>query len=73
METDLNGPEFVGTPEYMSPEATKSRPVGSAADLWALGCCLYQFLTGFSPFKGPSPYLVFLRSQVCTPAISGWG
>jgi serine/threonine protein kinase len=64
VETDLNGPEFVGTPEYMSPEAIKSRATGPAADLWALGCSLFQFLTGFSPFKGLSPYLVFLRAQV---------
>lgn len=65
VETDLNGPEFVGTPEYMSPEAIKSRAAaGTEADLWALGCCVYQFLTGFSPFKGPSAYLVFLRAQV---------
>lgn len=60
----MNGPEFVGTPEYMSPEAIKSRVTGTEADLWALGCCVYQFLTGFSPFKGPSAYLVFLRAQV---------
>ncbi|CAN0445154.1 unnamed protein product, partial [Hapterophycus canaliculatus] len=36
-------------------------PQGREADLWALGCCVYQFLTGFTPFHAPSPYLCFLR------------
>ncbi len=74
VETELNGPEFVGTPEYMSPEAIKSRATGPSADLWALGCSLFQFLTGFSPFKGPSPYLVFLRAQVraCVAPSLSW-
>ncbi|GAB5030459.1 agc pdk1 protein kinase [Nannochloropsis oceanica] len=66
-ETDLNGPEFVGTPEYMSPEASRSRETLMEGDLWALGCCLYQFLVGLSPFRAPSPYLVFLRSRRCNP------
>ena len=34
---------------------------GREADLWALGCCVYQFLAGFTPFHAPSPYLCFLR------------
>lgn len=67
VETDLNGPEFVGTPEYMSPEASKSRETLMEGDIWALGCCLYQFLVGLSPFRAPSPYLVFLRSRRCNP------
>jgi len=67
IEPDLNGPEFVGTPEYMSPEASKSRKTLMEGDLWALGCCLYQFFVGLSPFRASSPYLVFLRSRRCHP------
>jgi len=60
--TDLNGPEFVGTPEYMSPEmVTGSPPTSYAADLWAIGVITQQLLTGRTPFKAPSPYLSFLR------------
>ena len=37
IETDLNGPEFVGTPEYMSLSTVRSRPkeltTGVAVDL----------------------------------------
>lgn len=30
VETDLNGPEFVGTAEYMSPEATHNKQQAAA-------------------------------------------
>ncbi|KAG5192720.1 kinase-like domain-containing protein [Tribonema minus] len=61
LEPDLNGPEFVGTAQYMTPQAVASQPQGREADLWAVGCCIYQFLVGQTPFHAPSPYLCFLR------------
>lgn len=60
-DTDLNGPEFVGTPEFMSPEAVKSKPTSYEADLWGIGVVMYQMLLGTTPFKAPSPYLGFLK------------
>ena len=64
VETDLNGPEFVGTPEYMCPEAIRSRETLMEGDLWALGCSIFQFIVGLSPFKAASAYLIFLRAHV---------
>lgn len=61
LDTSLNGPEFVGTPEYMAPSAVNSVVSGPEADLWALGVVLYQMMTGFTPFASTSPYLSFLR------------
>lgn len=61
LQTDLNGPEFVGTPEYMSPAAVASKKCGPDADLWALGVVLYQMVVGTTPFVGASPYLAFLK------------
>lgn len=44
---------FCGTPSYMSPELVKRIPYdGFAADVWALGVCLFRSVTGQFPFKG---------------------
>ncbi|KAL3811502.1 hypothetical protein ACHAXA_000406 [Cyclostephanos tholiformis] len=65
--TDLNGPEFVGTPDFMSPEAVKETKNGNGcdftADLWAFGVVLYQLYAGALPFESQSPYLGFLKIQ----------
>uniref|UniRef100_A0A7S2SNM6 Protein kinase domain-containing protein n=1 Tax=Mucochytrium quahogii TaxID=96639 RepID=A0A7S2SNM6_9STRA len=64
IDTELNGPNFVGTPEYMSPEAIEAKSAPSfALDIWAFGCTLFQLHSGKIPFKGNSPYLTFLKTQ----------
>ena len=39
-----------GTPLYMSPELVEERPYDHTADLWSLGCILYELYTGQPPF-----------------------
>mmetsp|Transcript_11377 Transcript_11377/g.17111 ORF Transcript_11377/g.17111 Transcript_11377/m.17111 type:complete len:573 (-) Transcript_11377:211-1929(-) len=54
---------FVGTQDYVSPEVLSSDHSGrpsKACDLWAVGCILFQLLTGRSPFRAETEYLSFL-------------
>jgi streptogramin lyase/predicted Ser/Thr protein kinase len=46
----LSGTSIVGTVEYMSPEQWRGDRVGPAADIYSLGCVLYEALTGIVPY-----------------------
>ncbi|XP_028770223.1 3-phosphoinositide-dependent protein kinase 1 isoform X2 [Neltuma alba] len=52
---------FVGTAAYVPPEVLNSSAATFGNDLWALGCTLYQMLSGTSPFKDASEWLIFQR------------
>lgn len=50
---------FVGTAEYVSPEVLNDEQIGPECDLWALGCIIYRFMVGKTPFKDKTEYLIF--------------
>lgn len=45
---------IVGTFQYMSPEQLEGREADARSDLWALGCVLYEMVTGARAFTGGS-------------------
>ena len=55
-----------GTVLYMAPEQIRGKEVTSAADLYALGCVLYEMLAGRTPFDGESSAAI-LHSHVLNP------
>lgn len=60
----LSGPELTqtgmtfGTAAYLSPEQATGEPIGPPSDVYALGCVMYEMLTGMPPFTGDNPAIV---------------
>merc|ERR1719471_2629078 len=54
---------FVGTAQYVSPEILTNSGSSKAIDLWALGCIIYQMVTGIPPFQAQNEYLIFQKIQ----------
>ena len=57
----------VGTAQYLAPEQAQGRGTDERADLYAVGCLLYELLTGRPPFTGESALEVICRHVQETP------
>ena len=49
-ESESGSASVVGTAHYMSPEQWRGDSIGPAADIYSLGCVLYEAVTGIAPF-----------------------
>ena len=60
----------VGTVHYMAPEIGVGK-YDRSIDIYALGACLYEMLTGTPPFIGASPSEVLMKHLSTEPDCSG--
>ena len=44
--------QLVGSAHYLAPELIEGQPANAASDIYALGCLLYECVTGAPPFSG---------------------
>jgi predicted ATPase len=58
---------LLGTVRYMAPEQARGEPVGTAADVFALGVVLYELATGRHPFPADSETAVLQAILAETP------
>jgi tRNA A-37 threonylcarbamoyl transferase component Bud32 len=77
----LTGTDMViGTPQYMSPEQIRNKPISPSCDIYTLGIILYELLTGDMPFhadtvaelmvahlREPPPPLISATSSIPIP------
>lgn len=59
--------EVFGSPSYMSPEQAMGQRVSESADQYALGCVLFECLTGSKPFISETPLAVMMQHMKDTP------
>jgi serine/threonine-protein kinase len=58
---------LMGTPEYMAPEQIKGERGAAKSDIYAVGCLMYNLLSGSPPFTGDNPLTVMYQHMTKNP------
>jgi serine/threonine-protein kinase len=56
-----------GSPSYMSPEQIRGEPLDARADIYSLGCVLFELLAGKPPFASPNANDLLNKHVSATP------
>ncbi|HEY9789068.1 MAG TPA: serine/threonine-protein kinase [Candidatus Obscuribacterales bacterium] len=60
--------DIFGTLLYMSPEQCLGYPVDARADIYAMGCLMYEVLTGHPPLQAETPFALMHKHLTEEPA-----
>lgn len=52
---------FLAAPEYIAPEVVAGQSIDRRSDIYAVGCILFELLSGRTPFSGTNPLEVALQ------------
>jgi serine/threonine-protein kinase len=59
--------DMLGTPQYMAPEQIKGEAIDGRTDVYALGCMLYEMVTGRMPFEAPTIMAMLSKHLIEAP------
>ncbi|TDD23739.1 serine/threonine protein kinase [Kribbella turkmenica] len=59
--------QIIGSTLYLSPERARGGQAGKAADVYSLGCVLYQLVTGRPPFTAEHPTAILYQHVDTAP------
>lgn len=59
--------QIIGSSLYLAPERARGEQGGKAADVYALGCVLYQLITGQPPFTAELPTAILYQHVDTAP------
>ena len=62
--------DFMGTVHYVSPEQIEGGDVGPAADVYSLGCVVFECLTGHVPYSGAGPAVLYAHVSATPPRVT---